>query len=81
MSSPSNDDERIAIQREVTSAASELSREFDRDVPVSEVHRAVRESFDRLADSPIKTFVPILARRDARDRLRGFRRGPGTSGR
>jgi hypothetical protein len=58
------------LEREMVIATRELSREFDPVVPPSVVERTVQESFDGFAGSQIKTFVPILARRHARQQLR-----------
>jgi hypothetical protein len=57
------------LERQIADVVNELSGEFGplgRDALV----RVVRESFESLSDAKIKTFIPILARRAARERLR-----------
>jgi hypothetical protein len=63
-------DDDPVIEREIHTAAQELSREFDWAVPADEVQRTVLRSFDVLANSKIKAFVPVLARRQAKEELR-----------
>jgi hypothetical protein len=58
------------LEREIVIATKELSEEFDRVVPANVVERAVQDSFEVFAGSQIKTYVPILARREARQQLR-----------
>jgi hypothetical protein len=58
------------LEREIHIATQELSQEFDRVVPSSVVQQTVQDSFEDFAGSQIKTFVPILATRQARQRLR-----------
>jgi hypothetical protein len=62
--------EEPLLEREMNIATQELSREFGPDLPPVAVERAVKESFEGFEGSPIKTFVPILARRQARETLR-----------
>jgi Protein-tyrosine-phosphatase-like, N-terminal domain len=59
-----------ALDHAASAVTYELSREFEQVAPPDAVRAAVRESFESLATAPIKTYIPILARRIARERLR-----------
>jgi hypothetical protein len=49
----------------------ELAADFD-DTPVDTIEQLVFGSFDELSqDARIETFLPVLTKRVARDRLRG----------
>ena len=48
----------------------ELVREFGERIGPQEVEHAVRESARDYRETRIQTFVPILIRRESRDRLR-----------
>ena len=61
---------RPALDRQIVDVVNELAPEFEPVVGRDALQRTVRESFDRLSDAKIRAFVPILARRDARQRLR-----------
>ena len=67
------DGARPALDRQIDDAVNELAREFEPMVGRETLERIVRQSFERLSDAKIKAFVPILARRDARQRLRARR--------
>jgi hypothetical protein len=47
-----------------------LNEEFGSTVPAEEITRQTRESLQRYHRARIKTFVPVLVHRDARDALR-----------
>ena len=53
---------------------SQLTEEFGPAVPAEVVRRTVADSFESFSDSRISGFVPILARRHARERLRRYAR-------
>jgi protein-tyrosine phosphatase-like protein/uncharacterized protein DUF3562 len=55
---------------QVLQMAEDLATEFEPEVPKETVQRIVAETFESLADARIKSYVPILARRLSRDRLR-----------
>src|SRR5437763_9384928 len=63
-------DVRPTLDRYIDDAVTELTREFEPLVGHEELRRVVRQSFEDLSDAKIKAFVPILARREARQRLR-----------
>ena len=67
------DDVRPTHDRQIDDVVNELAGEFEPLVGRDELRRVVRESFENLSDAKIKGFVPILARRDARQRLRSRR--------
>jgi len=54
----------------------DLTREFEPNVPWDTIHEVVEDTFASLGGARIKSFVPILARRMARDRLRRMARRP-----
>ena len=64
-------------EHHIHSVVGDLAIEFDTRVDEQEVRRAVEEAFGSYAESRIRTFVPILARRTARERLRARLRGTG----
>jgi len=58
------------VDQHVQAVAGKLSAEFGDVVSPDLVLRLVTESFDSFAGAPIKTFVPVLAYRHVRQRLR-----------
>ena len=64
---------RPMLDRQIDEVVNELAGEFEPVVGRDELQRVVRQSFELLADAKIKAFVPILARRNARQRLRARR--------
>jgi protein-tyrosine phosphatase-like protein/uncharacterized protein DUF3562 len=54
--------------------ADDLTREFEPEIERDTVLRVVQDTFESLDDARIKSYVPILARRMARDRLRSLAR-------
>ena len=61
---------RPTLDRLIDDVVSELAAEFEPLVGRDELVRTVRRCFEDLSEAKIKAFVPILARRDARQRLR-----------
>jgi hypothetical protein len=57
---------------DVGKLADDLSKEFDRVLPMETVQRVVADSFASLADARLTVYVPILARRLARERLQAL---------
>ena len=57
-------------ERYVPHVVEDLADEFGRIISREQVEELVTECFGELSASRIKAFVPILARRCARDRLR-----------
>jgi hypothetical protein len=49
--------------------ADDLAKEFEPAVPSETIQRVVADSFASLSDARLKAYVPILARRLARERL------------
>jgi hypothetical protein len=50
----------------------ELGHEFEGTLSFETVDRIVREAFEGLKGSKVRSFVPLFARRFARDRLRAL---------
>lgn len=66
--------------REITEAAERLRREFDGRVDTGEVERLLADSLDRLSAGALTTmWLPLLAERLTRDRLRALSRGAGAT--
>jgi hypothetical protein len=53
-------------------AVVDLGNEFEGTVSLEAVDRIVREAFEGLKGAKVRGFVPLLARRFARDRLRAL---------
>jgi len=64
------DGRAASFDRQIQDVVTDLSGEFQSVVGRDVLERVVKESFDELSDARIKGFVPILARRLARQRLR-----------
>jgi predicted P-loop ATPase len=64
--SPFDSDTERHLEKQVDDLAAEFGAHFRRDA----VARVVREAAEEYADSPVKDFVPILAYRASRERLR-----------
>jgi hypothetical protein len=67
------DTARPALDRQIHDVVNELAGEFEPQVGREALERVVRESFEGLSEARIKSFIPILARRQARQRLRARR--------
>lgn len=63
-------------QAEMESIRAQLEIDFTPAVPVPLIDLVWQEEQDRLAGAPIQRFVPLLAERAARDRLRGLSGAP-----
>jgi hypothetical protein len=46
-----------------------LITRYEHDIPAERVRACMRDEVDRLADAPVRTFVPILVERAVRARL------------
>jgi hypothetical protein len=58
------------VDPQVNKLTDDLIREFEPAVLRDTIHQVVTDTVDSLADARIKSYVPILVRRIARDRLR-----------
>ncbi len=58
------------VERQIASVTRDLQSEFEHRVAPEAVERTVAESFHAYERSRIRTFLPILVRREARSRLR-----------
>ncbi|MGC5224503.1 three-helix bundle dimerization domain-containing protein [Micromonospora sp. DT81.3] len=56
--------------REIAAIIERLEKQFP-DVAPPEVEAVTLEAHDAFNDHPIKTFVPVLVERHARERLKG----------
>jgi hypothetical protein len=67
-------DDQIKLQKQLESAAVNLSQEFAGRVPAEDVGRYLAEEFQPFSEARVRDFVPILAERRARSRLRALDR-------
>ena len=77
MAEPVPRDEDFAVAQVIE----RLSGKFPETSPI-EIATVVKEEHDKLADSPIRSFIPVLVEHEARDRLRekGYAPRPQVSG-
>jgi hypothetical protein len=61
---------------QVDSLTDDLTDEFAPNITREAVQRVVEDTLGSLEDARIKSFVPVLARRIARDQLRSLTRRP-----
>ena len=63
-------DDELKLRRQLESAAVNLSREFAGKLPSEDVDRCLAEELEPFMDARVRDFVPILAERRTRSRLR-----------
>jgi hypothetical protein len=63
---------RQSTERQIEATVDELSSEFDQRLDPEVLRHHVARSFDEFAGAPVRDFIPILARREARARLRSL---------
>lgn len=63
-------DDEIKLRRQIESAALNLSKEFAGKLPAEDVDRCLAEELEPFTDARVREFVPILAERRTRSRLR-----------
>ncbi len=68
------------VTQALRTVVANLARETEGQFNVETVERFVRDSFDSLGNARIKSFVPVIAERFARDRLRALAKVEGGSG-
>jgi hypothetical protein len=61
----------------IKSSSARLQRDFDGVFGVETIQRFMSDSFERLANARIRTFVPVMAERFTRDRLRAVAKNTG----
>ncbi len=61
---------------ELEAIRAKLEHDFESSLPVPLIDLVWQEEQERLADAPVTRFVPLLAERAARDRLRGLSGAP-----
>jgi hypothetical protein len=66
---PENDQ---AMDRMVVDVTNDLVEEFGHVVPPETVRQTVAESFSSFSGARIQSYVPVLARRNARRHLRRY---------
>jgi hypothetical protein len=65
-------DDQIRLQKQLESAAVNLSHEFAGRVPSEDVDRFLAEELQPFSEARVRDFVPILAERRTRSRLRSL---------
>jgi hypothetical protein len=65
-------DDDLKLQRQVESAAVTLSKEFAGRLPSEDVDRCLAEELEPFTDARVREFIPILAERRTRSRLRAL---------
>lgn len=71
-----NVDDELKIQRQLETAAVSLSQEFAGTVSSEDVDRYLSEELEPFSDARVRDFVPILAERRTRSRLRDIAQRP-----
>jgi len=61
----------------IKSTSARLQRDFEGIFSVETVERVMTDSFQRLADARIRTYIPVMAERFTRDRLRAVAKTEG----
>lgn len=61
----------------IKSSSARLQRDFDGVFSVETIERFMTDSFERLANARIRTYVPVMAERFTRDRLRAVAKNTG----
>jgi hypothetical protein len=64
------DTDDVKLQKQLESAAINLSQEFAGQLPPEEVDRFLAEELAPFSDARVRDFVPIFAERRTRSRLR-----------
>ena len=65
-------DDELKLRRQLESAAVNLSREFAGKLPSEDVDRCFAEELEPFTEARVRQFVPILAERRTRSRLRAL---------
>jgi hypothetical protein len=66
------DGDEIKLRKQLESAAVNLSQEFAGRVPSEDVDRYLAEELQPFSEARVRDFVPILAERRTRSRLRSL---------
>jgi hypothetical protein len=70
------DGDEIKLRRQLESAADNLTQEFAGRVPSEDVDRYLAEEVQPFSEARVRDFVPILAERRTRSRLRSLDQAP-----
>jgi hypothetical protein len=62
----------LEIDRIIVDVTNDLAEEFGHVVPLETVRQTVTQSFSSFSGSRIQSYVPVLARRQARQHLRRY---------
>lgn len=68
------DSDDVKLRKQLESAASNLTQEFAGRVPSEDVGRYLAEEVQPFSEARVRDFVPILAERRTRSRLRALDR-------
>jgi protein-tyrosine phosphatase-like protein/uncharacterized protein DUF3562 len=71
-----NLDDRLKLQKQLETAAVSLSQEFAGKVSSEDVDRYLAEELQPFTDARVQDFVPVLAERRTRSRLRAIAQRP-----
>jgi Protein of unknown function (DUF3562) len=63
-------DTELKLQKQLESAAQNLSQEFAGQLPPEDVNRFLAEELQPFTEARVRDFVPIFAERRTRSRLR-----------
>jgi Protein of unknown function (DUF3562) len=69
-------DDQVKLQKQLETAAVSLSQEFAGKVPSEDVDRYLSEELEPFSDARVRDFIPILAERRTRSRLRAITQRP-----
>ena len=70
------DGDETKLRRQLDSAADNLTQEFAGRVPSEDVDRYLAEEVQPFSEARVRDFVPILAERRTRSRLRSLDQAP-----
>ena len=65
-------DDDVKLRKQLESAADSLAREFAGTLPSEDVDRYLAQELEPFTDARVREFVPILAERRTRSRLRAL---------
>lgn len=69
-------DHQVKLRKQLETAVVSLSQEFAGKVPSEDVDRYLSEELEPFSDARVRDFVPILAERRTRSRLRAITERP-----
>jgi hypothetical protein len=60
----------VDVEHQIEGVVRRVAPVFDGSVAVADIEAEVRRCFAAWADAPVRDFVPVLAERQVRDRIR-----------